>query len=259
MSSRLSLALLLMLASLGTPAAPPALAIYTDEWPPITFLDDGQPHGMAVELVKLIQRKLRQPQPIKLLPWARAYNYLLTRPNVLLFTLGRSPEREKQMTMLGPVAEANINLYARRGEAARLRALGEALYRQPLTAFRSSIFLSAAKRRGFVNISESVDPEESASMLYAGRVALWSEGDSVVPSVLRKARLPPNAVEKVMLLERVDLYLAFSRHTAPETVRGWERALRELKQDGSYQRLHQRWLPGSPPPMRVELIGLPPG
>ncbi|POZ62413.1 substrate-binding periplasmic protein [Chromobacterium alticapitis] len=246
------------LSFLASARAAEPLAVYTDEWPPISFEEDGEVKGMAVELVQQIQRRLHAEQPVRLLPWARAYNFLLTRPNVLLFVLGRTPEREKLMTMVGPVATSAINLYCRKGEALALRRLGDKLQLQPLTAFRSSIFLAAAKRHGFLNIVESADPEQSALMLQASRVAMWSEGDSVVGSVMRKAGLPADAVELLQPLEKIDLYLAFSRGTDREAVQAWEQALREMKRDGSFRKIYLRWLPGAAPPMLVERAGIEP-
>ncbi|WP_407923602.1 substrate-binding periplasmic protein [Chromobacterium paludis] len=224
----------------------------------MSFEENGQVKGMAVDLVGQIQQRLGAEQPVRLLPWARAYNFLLTRPNVLLFVMGRTPEREKLMTMIGPVATAAINLYCRKGEGDALRRLGDKLRLQPLAAFRSSIFLTTAKRHGFLNIVESTDPVQSALLLHASRVAMWSEGDSVVNNVLRKAGLPAEEIELLLPLEKIDLYLAFSRGTSRATILEWEQALREMKRDGSFRKLYQRWLPGAPPPMQVELAGLAP-
>ncbi len=234
------------------------LSIYTDEWPPISFEDGGEVKGMAVDLVNQIQHRLHQDQPVKLLPWARAYNFLLTRPNVLLFVLGRTAEREKLMTMVGPVAASEINLYCRKGEAEALRRLGDKLQLQPVTAFRSSIFLAVAKQHGFKNIVESADPVQSALLLHANRVSMWSEGDSVVDKVMRKAGLPVEEIEQLQPLEKIDLYLAFSRGTDRATILTWEQTLRDLKRDGSFRKLYQRWLSGATAPMQVERVGVEP-
>lgn len=235
-----------------------ALSIYTDEWPPISFTENNEVKGMAVDLVNLIQHRLHQDQPVRLLPWARAYNYLLTRPNVLLFVLGRSAEREKLMTMVGPVASSTINLYCRKGEAERLRRLGDKLLLQPLTAFRSSIFLSVAKQHGFQNITVSSDPVQSALLLHSNHVALWSEGDSVVENVMHKAGLPFEEIELLKSLEKVNLYLAFSHGTNRATILSWEQTLRNVKHDGTFSKLYQHWLPDEQPPMQVERLGIEP-
>ncbi|OHX10544.1 hypothetical protein BI347_21650 [Chromobacterium sphagni] len=258
MATRLLLCFFLLWSAAPAGAASPPLSIYTDEWPPISFAEGNQVKGMAVDLVNLIQQRQGAAQPVQLLPWARAYSYLTSRPNVLLFVLGRTPEREQMTTMVGPVARSVINLYCRKGEAEKIRRIHGDLLDLPVTAFRSSIFLAMAKKHGFRNIVESADPEQSALLLHSGRVELWSEGDSVVDSVVRKAGLPPDAVELVAPLEKIDLYLAFSLGTDRDTVLAWERVLRELKRDGSFRKLYQRWLPGALPPMQVERIGVEP-
>ncbi|MBP4047285.1 substrate-binding periplasmic protein [Chromobacterium violaceum] len=235
-----------------------SLSIYTDEWPPISFVENNEVKGMAVDLVNLIQHRLHQDQPVRLLPWARAYNFLLTQPNVLLFVLGRTAEREKLMTMVGPVASSTINLYCRKGEAEQLRGMGDKLLLQPLTAFRSSIFLAVAKQHGFQNITASSDPVQSALLLHANHVSLWSEGDSVVKSVMHKAGLPYEEIEILQPLEKINLYLAFSRGTKRATILLWEKTLRDIKHDGTFSKLYQHWLPGERPPMQIERLGIEP-
>ncbi|UTH73678.1 ABC transporter substrate-binding protein [Chromobacterium sp. IIBBL 290-4] len=247
-----------LLASAWARGGDGELAIYTDEWPPLSYAEGSEVKGMAVELVDMIRSRLHVSAPVKLVPWARAYSYVLNRPNVMLFVLGRSAEREALMTMVGPVARADINLYCRRGEASRLKAMGEKMLDAPLTAFRSSIFLSVARKHGFRNIVESATPEQSALLLHSDRVTLWSEGDSVVASVMDKAGLDRNEIELLAPLEKVDLYLAFSKGTPRATIAAWEGVLRDLKHDGSYRKLYQRWLPSASPPLKVERVGLEP-
>ena len=245
-----------LLARADGPPLP--LTIYTDEWPPLSYVDNDEAKGMAVELVNLLQQRLQTSWPVQLMPWARAYSYLLTRSNVMLFVMGRNPERERLMTLVGPVATSTIMLYTRKGEAQRLRSRGAGLSELPLSGFRSSIFVAVARKHGFVNILESADSAQSVRQLMSHRVDLWSEGDSVVDSVLQKMGLPAGSVEPVMPLEQVDLYLAFSRGTPRSVVIAWEKALRAAKQDGSYAALYRRWLPSAPMPMTVERAGLEP-
>jgi len=234
------------------------LVIYTEDWPPVSFQSGGKPDGLAVEVAEAIQKRIGSTAPIQVVPWARGYRAVQEEPNVLLFAVGRSDEREKLMTLLGPVGISRTVLYARKGEAARLLAMGDDIYKLPVGAYRGSIFADTARKRGFLSIDQAATPQITAKMLMMGRFDLWSEGSIVVPSVLKEIGYSADDVEKVMILDSLELYFAFSPHISAATVKQWEDGLRGLKKDGVFQKIYQKWLPNDVPPLEVRRLGLVP-
>ena len=240
-------------------ARAPAITIYTEEWPPITFQHNGIADGMAVEVVRGIQARIHDNSPIDVVPWARGYKELLTNPGVMLFTVGRSDAREKQMSLLGPIAVSQTVLLARKGEAAKLLALGAGIYQRPVGAYRGSIFADAASAAGFVEVDLAPTPQLTAQKMLMGRYDMWVEGGFVVSSVLKDIHQPADSVEVVRVLESLELYLAFSRGTPAEEVKRWQDGFAAIKKDGTFKRIYNNWLPRDAAPMEVKLIGLPPG
>ncbi|GGY13463.1 substrate-binding periplasmic protein [Paludibacterium paludis] len=245
-------------AAIGPAGGKEPLALYTEEWPPVSFLRNGKADGMAVEIVSALQKRVGDNARIEIVPWARGYSYLIARPNVMLFTVARSPEREKFMTLIGPVAVSHTELFCRKGEAARYLRMGDVIKRMPVTAYRGSIFKVAAEAKGFVNIIETVDSGQSARLLMAGRVGLWVEGGFAAGTALAQAGFSADSVDRVTTLESLQLYLAFSMGTPRDTVLAWENALRAMKKDGSFQSIYRRWLPQETPPPDVVRVGLEP-
>lgn len=248
--------LLLMSASV---TAAPKLALYTEEWPPMTFTSGkGTPDGMAVEVVNEILRRTGQSSGIAVVPWMRGYKLLLTRPNVMLFTVGRTAERERSMTLLGPIAISSTVLLARSEDAVSLQALGSDILKREVAAYQGSIFESTARSKGFTTIRQTGSAAEAARMLLGRRVDLWVEGNIAVAQTLQRLGIPPGRVARVMTLDSLDLYLAFSRGTNRDTILRWQAVLRDMKRDGTFQAIHQRWFPGEAPPPQVVRIGLEP-
>ncbi|MEB0032309.1 transporter substrate-binding domain-containing protein [Undibacterium sp. RTI2.1] len=239
-----------------TPVQSVELTIYTENWPPISFKNGDKVDGMAVEVVDALQKKMGTNSAIQLVPWARGYKAVLEDPNVLLFTVGRSAEREKQMTLLGPVAISKTVLYTRKGNAKRLLSLGDKIYDAPVGAYRDSIFADAAVKKGFHTLDLAATPQITAKMLMMNRFDLWSEGSVVVPSVLKEIGYSGDDVEPVMILDSLELFLAFSAKIPLATIKLWEGAMRQIKKDGTFQKIHQKWLPNEQPPMEVYRIGL---
>lgn len=232
------------------------LAIYTEDWPPISFKNGDRADGMAVEVVMEIQRRIGNKSVIQVVPWNRGYKSLTEDPNVMLFTVGRSEEREKLMTLIGPVAVSRIVLYTRKGNASRLLSLGDDIHQLAVGAYRGSIFADVAQRKGFQTLELAGTSQVIAKMMLQGRFELWSEGSIAVPNVLKDIGHSINDVEKVSVLENLDLFLAFSSKTPLSVIRQWEDALRQMKKDGSFQRIYNKWLPGEPVPMDTIRIGL---
>jgi len=245
----------LLLAICALPAR--ALTILTEDWPPVSYANEkGQADGMAVAVVRLLQDRLKDNSPIQVQPWARAYNSLINDKDVMLFTVGRNAERERLMTLLGPILISSTDVFALKQYAESIRKLPAGAMQQLQTAaYRGSIFESTAKARGF-QVFQTTDPAHSARMLVAGRVKLWVEGNVVIGNVLREQGLPATTVERVTTLDKLSLYLAFSPNVPKETILRWEKALSDIKQDGSFAAIHQHWFPLDPVPLTVERLGI---
>ena len=252
------LVMLITLLLLLTPGAhAQKLNIYTEDWPPMNFKTRTGIDGMAVDIVKALQALTGNKETIQPVPWARGYKAVVEDDNVMLFSLGRSPEREKLMRMLGPIAISKTVLYTRHGEAARLKTLGDDLYKLAVGAYRGSIFADTARKKGFYNLEQADSPKNSSNMLFAKRFDLWVEGSLAVGAVLQETGRTVADVEEVMVLDSLELYLAFSLKTPASTISLWENALRQMKKDGSFQKIHQKWLPGEQAPMEVLRLGPP--
>lgn len=243
------------LALLGPARAATPLQIYTEEWPPITFSENGKPAGLAVEVVQAIQARLGQADPIRVVPWARAWAMATNNPNVLLFTVTRTPEREGLFTFLGPVAVGTTDFYALRGANIRIRNLDDARELPSIGVYHKAVEEQLLLSKGFTNLDTAATPAVAARKLAAGRISVWCNANLTARSIMESTGLDPATIEKVFTIQENWLYLTFSRGTDPKLIDSWQRALRELKQDGTFERIYRRWLPGNSVPDMLERFG----
>ncbi|MFA9215872.1 MAG: substrate-binding periplasmic protein [Sphingomonadaceae bacterium] len=234
----------LLLGLAGPGAAAPALRIYAMDSRPISFRQDGQPDGLVVELAQLVQQRLGSHDPIEIVPWARAHTLALKEANVLLLSIVRTPEREQVLRFVGPVFQSHIAAFAVRSRAAELRARDPSLLSLRAGARRGSVFVSMARAAGYHLTDETNASENAARMLMLGRFDLWFEGEEIAGNALRSAGYQLDQVEVMARLPPRPVYFAFSRNTPEALVQAWETALAGLKRDGSFQRVHHKWLPG---------------
>ena len=99
-----------LLAALGACWALSAAAVdihaYTEDVPPLNYVDKGKISGYSTEVLRLAAQEAGLSLSIEAQPWLRAYAAVQKSPNALLFTVVRTPEREAQFQWVGPIGTA---------------------------------------------------------------------------------------------------------------------------------------------------------
>lgn len=218
-----------------------SLRLVTENWPPVTYEKAGEAQGMAVELAQLIQQRVNSRERIEVLPWPRAYQLALSQPNVVLFTVVKTPERENLLNLLGPVATGQIAIFTRADfhsenlDSPNLKnTLRNGVHRG--TAFHSTLEAS-----GFKQIVPLNSPVAGVKMLMKGRLDAYCDDELAIAELFRRAGHPKTPFKKVVALKNSDFYFAFSPGTAPASMLAWNDALVEIKRSGEFNRLYQKW------------------
>ena len=245
--------LLFWLCCLALPcSAAPALKIYAMEARPISLSEAGVPTGLVVELAREVQRRIGSHDEIQILPWARANLLAAAEPNVVLLSIIPTPERDQFLRYVGPVFQLHLSCYALRSRAARLRARDPSLRTLRGGARRGSIFVKLARDAGYNVVEEINNSDLAVRMLAAGRYDVLFDGDEIVTGAMQRTGLDRTQLENMQSLGVKSVYFAFSKGTPDSVLLEWEAALRSMRHDGTYQRIHRQWLPNYalPPDVR---------
>lgn len=234
------------------PAQPQPLHLYTEEYPPINFSLNGQPTGLATEMVRAIMRRTGQNAPISLVPWARGYQLALTRPNTGLFVTMRTPERERLFKWVGPLTRNVTSFYALRSSGLSIEGLEQARAFDEIAVPRDWYSHQRLLAKGFSNLTPVTGPSQVVSMLKRGRVKLMVLDNLSLSALLAQGDIRADEVQLLFTLMHSDSYIAFSTQTDAALIRRWQRELDGMKADGSFAAIYRKWLPGEPLPDRVE-------
>lgn len=238
-----------LLAGAATGAAARDLMVLTEEYPPITFSNnEGKATGLDCEVVEEIQRRVGNRSPIQIVPWARGYKLALIDPDVALFATMRTTERETLFKWVGPLNTVKTSLYAKRGSPLRITGLPDAKSVDRILVPREYYSHQFLRQVGFTNLGVVNTPEMMVRMLVSGRGALMATDNQTLPTLLAMAGAEPGDAELRYTFMESQSYVAFSKDTSDEVVRQWQHALDEMKRDGSFARLYEKWLPGETPP-----------
>jgi len=89
----------------------------TEENAPFNFSENGEIKGISVDILTEIIKGTNIPyklENIKILPWARAYDMVQKNQQTILFSMGRTDEREKLFKWVGPIYTLKIGVIAKK-------------------------------------------------------------------------------------------------------------------------------------------------
>lgn len=239
---------LCIILALFMPGLGRALTVVTEQSPPAVLVVDGKPAGVGVEIVREIQRRAGDGSPIEVLPWARAYAMAQEMPDVVIFCISRTEEREDLFEWVGPIFRIEWLFVGIEGKAPRLASLADARGVRAIGTYKDDAREEYLLSRGFTNLDSAPDPYTNIRKLLSGRVDLivtTSMGFEVMKA-MDDARQAP--LGKVFAFNTMDLYVAFSKGSDPVTVDAWRKAFAGMRADGTTRAIYARFLPGESPP-----------
>ncbi|MCW7541713.1 transporter substrate-binding domain-containing protein [Aquabacterium sp. A7-Y] len=233
----------------GVSANAGEIRVVTEEFPPYNLTEKGKVTGFSTEVVEAVLKEIGVQAGIQSMPWARAYDIARNTENVLIYSIARTPEREKLFKWVGAVAPSDWSLFAAREGGIRIERLDDAKKYQVATVNEDAgeQFLVS---RGFVigkNLQSSNKYEFNYDKLKRGRVDLWVANDLVARYLARRAGDNPDQVlARVLYLPELSgsdgLYMAFGPKTSDTVVERFRKGLDAIKKSGKYEALKRKWL-----------------
>ena len=223
-----------------------ALQAVTEDYPPFSMIQpDGRVTGFSVELVRLLLARAGLVAEPQIMPWARAFAQAQGRPNVLIFSMGRLPEREALFEWVLTLLKTDLCLYSWQGRVRPVAKL-EAARGLQIATVNGDSGERILVEHGFVvgqELQSSAHYSLNLEKLKAGRVDLWIANSAMAYHLVRQAGYDPQRdLTQVYCIPPYPVYLAASLGTSPETVARLRAAFVTLQQDGTLAELRRRWL-----------------
>lgn len=225
------------------------LSVYTVDEPPLNFTtakdvsyaQGDEVKGFSVDIVREIMARLHSTGRIKIIPWIRSYQLLLTQPNVVLFSMARTPLREHLFQWVGPLSISQSLLYVRRDSKAVVHGLDDARKLNGIAVIADDSKTQFLQSQGFANLSMSYSWGEIYQKVHVGRMDALADTNLDFPIKARDQGIDPREFKPAYELFDTALYIGFSKATPPEVVRHWQAALDSLKSDGTFLKLTKKW------------------
>ena len=231
------------LATTASAARAEALVLAAPDARPTTFLADGKPTGILVDVVTEAFRRTGRSVDIKIMPWARCLREARTGEVDGVFPIYRLPEREQFLTYPNEVLLSQLVLFFSRqdtttafsGELSELRDVNIGIVRA--TSYGKK-FDDAVKDGTLQKIDLADNIEQNLKKLMRGRVVLIANYRYGVLEAAEHLGLLAEIKEIPPPIESIPSYLAFTKQrdfTKP--LDDFQAALASMKQDGAYDRI----------------------
>lgn len=228
------------------------LQLLTEEAPPTSYSQNGELHGLAVEIVRHLIERTGDAAHIELLPWTRGYHLAQHEPNTAIFSTVRTPEREAKFQWVGPLLIGTTSFYSLKSRNLRFDSLQQAAESGPLAVPKQWYTYETLEAQGFKNLYGVTSSKSMVTMLKHGRVQLIATEDLTLDAELSRGGLRADQVQAHLPFMRSAYYIAFSLKTDAAVVQRWRRALDGMHQDGSFAEIFRRWMPHAQTPTATE-------
>ncbi len=227
------------------------LQIVTEEYPPYNYTENGRVTGLSTEVVQAVLAQLKIDLPIQVNEWKNSYERALTEPNVLIYSIGRSPEREEKFRWVGEIAPpARIFLFALRSRVDRGQIRLGSL--EELKAYRIGTIRDDFREQYLISKGLTVGQQlirselihNNMRNLFWGNVDLVAFNEMVGYTLAKRLGYDPRHIKEVFELSEIPVegnYMAFNRDTELDTVDRFRSALKRIKQDGTYASIVEKY------------------
>lgn len=221
------------------------VTIATEENAPYGYFDPISQRitGLGTEVVQEVFRRAGIPQQTTVYPWSRAYKLALSTPNMAIYPIIRSHEREKMFKWVGVIFERNNYLYKLKS-----RHDVKAQHLSDLQPYIIGVIRDGAAAEFFSKHKQAIDiaPADGNNIkkLALGRIDAFVSDDFALAHLSKVNNIDPTSIEKLLKLDELSghLYLAFNLDTPDSTVERCKHALASMVKDGSFAQINQRWM-----------------
>ena len=231
-------ACLILISSCTPPMTAPAagkLRVITEAYPPYNFVDkNGNVTGQSVEIVQAILQKSGTAAAVEVMPLSEGLDLARKGPNIVVFSINRTPQREGLYKWVGPIGDYKQVFYTRKGSTVRVDKLEDAMAAAGIAVYKGDAGNQFLAAKGFTNLDESQTDLEALKKLADNRVQLWLGNKGGLAVTAKQAGIRPDElVELPVVVTQADLYIAVSKDVPDSSVSAWQKILDSLKLEKS--------------------------
>lgn len=236
------LPIIALLAISQVSAAP--LTFLSEQNPPVNYEDHrNKAAGFSVELLHLVwQQMALTPQPIKFLPWARAFYITQTKPGSVLFATSRTADRENMFKWVCPISTSAVALFRRSSDHFEIGS-NPANNSLSIGVVRSDIAEDVVSTKAHNNhrLVKARNIEQLVRLLQSKKVDMVAAYEPVIYTTMQRMGLSPADYPRELVLQKMTDCFAFNRSTSDKIISDYQNALLAIQDSQQYRELLSRY------------------
>ena len=219
------------------------LRIITNEEPPTNYLDENQEIvGITVDVVKKLKEELKLDTQIEFMPWTKAYNIALEKPNIVIFTGGKTFERIKEgFHFIGPIVTKKHILFSKATKNIEVStALDIKKQELKIGAMQNDWRSKYFKDKGLI-VSDVLNHQENVNKLMLGKIDLLTSSSLEFPFIMKKANISMDKIKDSYTFKEFDSYIMISKETSRKDVKKWKLAFKKLQKTDFFEKTAKKW------------------
>jgi len=217
----------------------------TEEYLPFSYVEKDYLTGIAIETLRLVWRELEiAPQPIDILPWARAYQNLKLDPHAVLFAVARSESREHLFKWACSITNAHYVLFALKSSHITLSNTS-ILNNYRIGSIRNSVEEQILKQKfgQSTNIVNFTKIEPGLGLMEMDRIDLIAYDKYAINSMLKVFKRNFDDYEVVYSLTKTETCFAFNKSIEDELIAKFQLALTKVIVSSEFRDLKNKFFP----------------
>ena len=224
-------------APINNPAEKLEYAGMTEEFPPFNFAEKDKVVGYSTDVMQLIFKKAKLKTSFTLWPWLRAYNAAKDQPGHYVFSTSRSEEREKLFKWVGPIAKDSVYLMVLKDSPIKETTDFKTLKKYSLSGQAGDqpvVFLQGHGFDVLITAEENVrmkmlkEKKMEMDIMTTGSQEIYEKTWAI-------------KYRRVAFLYDTEYWAAFNRNTPDEVIQKLNKAVSELKGDGTLEKIADKY------------------
>ncbi len=219
------------------------LRIVATEHPLLHYKDKGKVKGTTAEILSDLLAETNLKAKIEFMPWARAYYLAENRPNTLILSMAKTPERIDKFYWIGVVSQFSREYIFRKDKTKNHINSDEEAKKRDVAVIRGTNSYNILINKGFIegkNLYVASSMRKAIKLLLKGRIDLFYHDPKAVQAFIdsnSSYAIYPIAYLKKNNQKQYKSYIAINIHSSPELINKLKKAMDKISKTERYQQL----------------------
>ncbi len=222
-------------------AADEFLQVYTELNMPNNYLEyeEGPVVGYVTELVREVLNETGIDYSIEIVPWIRAVQAIDSSPNVIVYSMARTVEREDKYHWIGKTLPLEFYLYGLKDRMESLPKTLEEAINSPIGVIRADVVALYLESQQFENLVYVRDPSLNLSMIERNRIDLFPYARREIGLFARRNGFNEDRLIGMFKLDYIsnDLFLVASKDTSDSILQKLRLAYQSVIDSGEHDEI----------------------